>query len=178
MKPYLICPTCGSDDVMKNGMTRRAKQNHKCRECGRQFVENPQWTPKDTDTLAKIELLLLERISLAGIARVMGVSESWLQNYVNHLYGAIELKATVIPKEVGKHTVQMDELWSFVDGKGNKQWVWLAMDTKTREVTRMSSWRPLCEIGSWIMGFTTECLSPMCQDLYRSLGSLCRSFTK
>lgn len=23
MKPYLICPTCGSDDVMKNGMTRR-----------------------------------------------------------------------------------------------------------------------------------------------------------
>jgi len=78
MKPYLICPTCGSDDVMKNGMTRRGKQNHKCRECGRQFVENPQWTPKDTDTLAKIELLLLERISLAGIARVMGVSQSWL----------------------------------------------------------------------------------------------------
>jgi len=23
MKPYLISPTCGSDDVMKNGMTRR-----------------------------------------------------------------------------------------------------------------------------------------------------------
>jgi transposase-like protein len=41
IKPYLICPTCGSDDVMKNGMTRRGKQNHKCRECGRQFVENP-----------------------------------------------------------------------------------------------------------------------------------------
>src|SRR4028118_53177 len=78
MKPYLICPTCGSDDVMKNGMTRRGKQNHKCRESGRQFVENPQWTPKDTDTLAKIELLLLERISLAGIARVMRVSQSWL----------------------------------------------------------------------------------------------------
>jgi insertion element IS1 protein InsB len=28
----------------------------------------------------------------------------------------------------------MDELWSFVDNKGNKQWVWLAMDAKTREV--------------------------------------------
>lgn len=27
MKLYLICPTCGSDDVMKNGMTRRGKQN-------------------------------------------------------------------------------------------------------------------------------------------------------
>ena len=136
------------------------------------------WTPKDTDTLAKIELLLLERISLAGIARVMGVSQSWLQNYVNHLYGAIELKATVIPKEVGKHTVQMDELWSFVDGKGNKQWVWLAMDTKTREVHG-------CHMGdrSWKSALALWDSLPSvyrlpCQDLYRTLGSLGRSFTK
>ena len=28
----------------------------------------------------------------------------------------------------------MDELWSFVDHKGNKQWVWLAMDAETREI--------------------------------------------
>jgi transposase-like protein len=28
MKTYLICPTCGSDDIVKNGLTRRAKQNH------------------------------------------------------------------------------------------------------------------------------------------------------
>jgi len=30
--------------------------------------------------------------------------------------------------------VQMDELWSFVDNKGNKQWVWLALDVDTREI--------------------------------------------
>lgn len=42
MKPYLICPTCGSDDVMKNGMTRRGKQNHKCRDCGRQESRKPE----------------------------------------------------------------------------------------------------------------------------------------
>jgi len=28
----------------------------------------------------------------------------------------------------------MDELWSFVDAKGNKQWVWIALDADTREV--------------------------------------------
>jgi insertion element IS1 protein InsB len=28
----------------------------------------------------------------------------------------------------------MDELWSFVDNKGNKQWVWLAIDADTREI--------------------------------------------
>ena len=28
----------------------------------------------------------------------------------------------------------MDELWSFVDNKGNKQWVWIAIDANTREI--------------------------------------------
>lgn len=134
MKLYLICPTCGSDDVMKNGMTRRGKQNHKCRDCGRQFVQHPQAQPNGPDRVSKIKLLLLERISLAGIARVMGVSESWLQTDVNQRYAAVEAKVSIIPKAVGKCRVQMDQLWSFVDTKGNKQWVWLAMDVKTREV--------------------------------------------
>ena len=30
--------------------------------------------------------------------------------------------------------MQCDELWSFVDHKGNKKWVWLALDAKTREI--------------------------------------------
>jgi insertion element IS1 protein InsB len=34
----------------------------------------------------------------------------------------------------GPLTVQCDELWSFVDHKGNKQWVWLALDADTREI--------------------------------------------
>ena len=32
-------------------------------------------------------------------------------------------------------TIQCDELWSFVDNKGNKQWVWLALDEDNREIT-------------------------------------------
>lgn len=30
--------------------------------------------------------------------------------------------------------MQCDELCSFVDHKGNKQWVWLALDADTREI--------------------------------------------
>jgi hypothetical protein len=101
----------------------------------------------------------------------------WLQNYVNHLYTAVEPKATVIPKEVGKHTVQMDELWSFVDNKGNKQWVWLAMDAKTREVIG-------CHIGDRSLKSALALWDSLpsvyrlqCQDLYRSLGGICCGFT-
>ena len=30
--------------------------------------------------------------------------------------------------------MQCDELWSFVDNKGNQQWVWLALNANTREM--------------------------------------------
>jgi IS1 family transposase len=40
----------------------------------------------------------------------------------------------VQPKNKGRLEVQMDELWSFVDDKGNKQGVWLAIDVATREI--------------------------------------------
>ena len=134
MKIEMTCPTCGSHDISKNGTTRRGKQNYKCRDCNRQFVENPQWKPKAKDTRSLVDLLLLEKIPLAGIARATGVSDSWLQDYVNGCYEAVPKAVDVVPKAKGKLKVQMDELWSFVDNKGNKQWVWLAIDADTREI--------------------------------------------
>ena len=134
IKPEMTCPTCGSHDISKNGTTRRGKQNYKCRDCGRQFVEDPQWKPKDRDTLGLVTLRLLEKIPLAGIARATGVSDSWLQSHVNNEYALVPQVVTAMPKAKGKLKVQMDELRSFVDNKGNKQWVWLAIDADTREV--------------------------------------------
>lgn len=130
----MTCPTCGSHDISKNGTTRRGKQNYKCRDCRRQFVEDPQWQPKSKDTFSLVNLLLLEKLPLTGIARVTQVSQSWLQEYVNDAYVKVARTASVIPKAKGKLAIQMDELWSFVDDKGNKQWVWLALDADTREI--------------------------------------------
>jgi hypothetical protein len=62
MKPDRLCPHCGSDDIMKNGTMRRGKQNDKCRDCGRQFVEKPQWKPKAQETFALMARMLLERL--------------------------------------------------------------------------------------------------------------------
>ncbi len=108
VKLYLLCPSCGSDDIMKNGTTRWGKQNYKCRDCGRQFVENPQWKPIDPDRKAMIDRLLLEKLPLAGIARVMEVSEDWLQGYVNACYAAVSQQVQVKPKAQGQLAVQMD----------------------------------------------------------------------
>ena len=43
-------------------------------------------------------------------------------------------KRTSLPQKKGRLTIQCDELWSFVDNKSNKQWVWLALDANTREI--------------------------------------------
>lgn len=37
-------------------------------------------------------------------------------------------------KKPGKLTIQLDEMWSFVGSKKNKQWIWLAIDADTREI--------------------------------------------
>ena len=98
MKPYLICPNCGSNDIMKNGTTHRGKQNYQCRDWGRQFVENPQRKTIDTQTIELIERLLLERIPLAGIARVHRLSDAWLQSFVNRFYEHIPREVNVCEK--------------------------------------------------------------------------------
>ena len=46
-----------------------------------------------------IDRLLLEKISLAGIARVTDVSEKWLQDYVNAKYDNIPKQVTVAQKK-------------------------------------------------------------------------------
>ena len=75
-----------------------------------------------------IDRLLLERISLAGIARAVQVSEQWLQTYVNQKY-AIVPRSVQVRQKKGRLTIQCDELWSFVADKRHKQWVWLALDS-------------------------------------------------
>jgi transposase-like protein len=95
----LTCPRCGSQKVVKNGRIHNGKQNHKCRACGRQFVEDPQQKRIDPHTKALIDKLLLEKLPLAGIARVCDVSESWLQEYVNHQYAAVPKTVSVSSKK-------------------------------------------------------------------------------
>lgn len=128
------CPECGSQQRVKNGRTYYGEQRYKCKDCGRQYIENSTYRHISQETWELVDKLLLERISLAGIVRVTGISDSRLQNYVNQKLSEVEQEAKVMPKKRGKIHVQMDEMWSFVSRKGTKAWIWLALDTDTREI--------------------------------------------
>lgn len=95
------CPTCDSAQTVKNGRIHNGKQRFLCRECGRQFVEQPSKRVIDAATRELIDRLLLERISLAGIARAVQVSETWLQQYVNEKYALVRREVEVTPKKRG-----------------------------------------------------------------------------
>ena len=69
------------------------------------------------------------------------------------------------PKPKRRLTVQMDELWSFVDHKGDEQWVWLAMDVVTREIVGCYIGDPPWHLGSGTLELFTCGVSPVCLHL-------------
>jgi transposase-like protein len=85
--------------VIKNGRIHNGKPKFACNQCGRQFVATPQHRAIAPETRALVDdNLLLERVSLAGIVRVTGVSARWLQYDVNRQYAAQPHQANVPAK--------------------------------------------------------------------------------
>jgi transposase-like protein len=76
------CKHCGSDRTVKNGHIHTGKQRYLCLECGYQYVEDPTHDTVSSQKRSLVDRLLHERLSLAGIARAVEVSQTWLQGYV------------------------------------------------------------------------------------------------
>lgn len=134
----MICPSCGGNETVKNGSLTNGKPKYKCKVCGRQFVENPKKGRISDETKELTEKLLLEKLPLAAIARVTGVSEQWLQSYVNKKYEEVKREVEISKKSQGRLTIECDEVWSYVGNKKNKQWIWLAIDRDTGEIVGMA----------------------------------------
>ena len=92
-------PRCESESVVKNGHIHNGKQRYLCKGCGRQFTPKAKKKVISEETKARIDKLLLEKIPLAGIARSMDVSESWLQLYVNRKYAGVNQVVQVETKK-------------------------------------------------------------------------------
>jgi insertion element IS1 protein InsB len=134
------CPTCGSPRYKKNGHTRHGKQHHQCKVCGRQFTADPVDRTIAQEQRQRIAQLLGERLSLRGICRTMGVSLTWLLHFMvecftacpDHLHAQFPTQPTAVL--LSRLDAEADEMWSFVQKKANKQWIWIAMDATTRQI--------------------------------------------
>jgi hypothetical protein len=71
-----------SPTYKKNGHIHNGKQNHQCQDCGRQFVDGFEQVLISDETRGLIERLLLERLTLRGICRAVGVGLKWLLGFI------------------------------------------------------------------------------------------------
>ncbi len=96
-----LCPSCKSVNTVKNGHIHNGKQSRLCKDCRRQFVEQPEKIFISVEKREIVDRLLLERLSLAGICRAVQVSESWLQDYVKRKYAQVPQQVQVTQKKKG-----------------------------------------------------------------------------
>ncbi len=134
------CPACGSSRYKKNGHTPHGKQHHQCKACERQFGATADDRLIADERRTMVEHLLRERVSLRGICRAVGVSLTWLLHFMVECFTAcpedlhVQLPARPTAVVMSRLEAEADERWSFVQKQANKQWIWIAMDAKTRQI--------------------------------------------
>jgi len=138
------CPYCLGTNLRPKGWNgKKTKRRYKCDDCKVHFINGGRnWFVKDQQIIM-INDLLAERISLRGICRVLKISLGWLMTYIKKLYARQpdDLYYRIpedgdLDKEVELQMIEseLDEMWSFVGKKKNKQWIWIAQCRRTRQV--------------------------------------------
>ncbi len=83
---------------------------------------------------------MLERLSLRGICRAVGGGLKWLLGFLVQCIDDLPDHLNVRPVSrsqdvmIQRLKVEADEMHSVVQKKENKQWIWLAMNVKSRQV--------------------------------------------
>ena len=115
-----VCPRCKSPNYKKNGHIHNGKQNHQCKDCNRQFVDSFEQYLVSDETRGLIERLLLERLSLRGICRAVGVGLKWLLGFLVQCIDALPDHLNLQPIScdqdvvIQRLEVEADEMASFV----------------------------------------------------------------
>lgn len=80
-KSFLMkCPHCGSEQSQKNGH-RRGRQNYRCKNCGRQFVETYTQRGYSNDARQICMRMYRSGLSLREIERLTGISHSAIYSW-------------------------------------------------------------------------------------------------
>ena len=78
----LTCRNCGSDDILRNGMTSNGNQRFLCNDCGKRSRQNPQPNGYTEQEREEILRAYQERSSLRGLERTFGVSRNTVSGWL------------------------------------------------------------------------------------------------
>jgi len=126
----LHCPDCQSANIKKNGKKTSRKQNYFCKDCGRQFIGNHALTYKGwhSDLIQKILFMLVRGIGIRDIAIIEKVS---IRKVLSTLVNSSHI---LTPKQSHYDSLEIDEFWTYVGNKNNKQWLVYAYHRASGEI--------------------------------------------
>ena len=108
------CPRCqATERQVKSGFHDSGSQRFKCQLCGKRYAPDPTPQGHPEETRQKAVQMYLDGMSFRCIGRHLRVSPQSVANWVNaHV---AQLPAAPEPAQV--ETVEMDELFTFIEDK-------------------------------------------------------------
>ena len=127
------CGWCESPNLVINGHDYKGIQKYHFKDCGRYGTLNAQ-RGYNALTQGQARRGVLERASLRGLERLLGLSRRTIQRWlVDWIEEIPPLESSLLPAQVAD-VLELDELWSFVGSKQQERWLWLALCRRTRQV--------------------------------------------
>jgi IS1 family transposase/transposase-like protein len=126
----LHCPDCRGTNIKKNGKKTSLKQNYFCKNCGRQFIGDHALTYKGwhSELISKILLMLVRGVGIRDIDEIEKISiKKVLSTLVNSNH-------VLKPKQSHYDSLEVDEFWTYVGNKKNKQWLIYAYHRASGEI--------------------------------------------
>ena len=124
------CPTCLSNNIKRNGIKVDGKQNHQCKDCKRQFIGDHALSYQGCNSgiTGKILHLMVRGSGVRDIAEVERISIGKVLRTLSESIYQIQ------PKQSHYECLEVDELWTFVGNKQNKQWLIYAYHRESGEI--------------------------------------------
>ena len=125
------CKKCRSIKNVKNGHNYCGTQRYKCKDCGAVFVWKYQKKTVNPKNKYKREIMdcYAEGMGLNSLCRVFKVGINSIQFWI-----AKEGKRFIQPDISKEKFVSCDEMWTFVQKKKTKAWIWLCYSKMTKKI--------------------------------------------
>ena len=124
------CLHCSSPNVVKNGTKGTGKQNFLCNDCGKQFQYEYEYQGADPRVRKKIKSSLLHGGGIRDNSSVFEVSQNVVLQIIKSEAKDLKIKAS---QKVYDY-VEIDEMYSFVQHKGKKVWIFYVYAPQTKEI--------------------------------------------
>jgi len=119
--------------MVKNGHDYKGAQKYHCKGCGSYGTLQAQ-RGYEPAVHSQVKQAVLERVSLRGIERSLGVSRRTVSRWLSAWIAQQPSLATTLLPVQAQDVLELDELWSFVGNKGQERWLWVALCRRTRQV--------------------------------------------